>query len=385
MTDYFHYVHNLKWGTRFDQLKPKARDAIVSLLLHQIEDTNTIEKTILKETNPSVLKFISRFINLKVFCNSTILSTEKSSYVDGVDFNLISSIINLRKINNTQRPNKLFRSVNTLLPLGGIYIGRIETYGDRKKVFFRKYGKVRGELVWIGDFLVNRVIPRLNLVDRLYYWITKGRLHCMSTAELLGRLVYCGFKIVDSQSIDGVTYFVARKSGLPMKRQQPSYYPIISLSRIGKSGQVMNVYKIRTMHPYSEYIQDYVVRRNGYDETGKPANDFRITRTGRLFRRLWIDEMPQLIQVLKGEMKLVGLRPLSQTRLNDFPEELKEERMQYKPGCIAPYVALNMPGDRESIEAERLYISQYNRHPLLTDIRYFFLGTRNIILNRVKH
>jgi lipopolysaccharide/colanic/teichoic acid biosynthesis glycosyltransferase len=385
MTDYFQYVHNLKWGSSFDNLRPNAREAIVSLLLQQIENYNTLEKAILKESSPTLLHHISRFIDLKIDYTKTILSTEACSYVDEVDFDMVKCIINLRNINTTQRPNKLFRAVNTLLPLGGLYIGRVETYGDRKNRFFRQYGKVRGEMIWLMDYLINRVIPRFFLIDRIYFRFTRGRLHCMSTAELLGRLVYCGFRIVDLKTIEGITYFVTRKSGSPVKKQTSSYYPLISLPRIGKEGKMMRVYKIRTMHPYSEYIQDYVIRKNGYNEAGKPANDFRITRIGKLLRRLWMDELPQIFQVLKGEMKLVGVRPLSETRFREFPDDLISERIKCKPGCIAPYVALNMPGDRESIEAERIYIEKYKLHPFLTDIRYFFSGVSNILLNRVKH
>jgi lipopolysaccharide/colanic/teichoic acid biosynthesis glycosyltransferase len=385
MTHYFQYVHNLKWGTSFDNLRPNARETVVSLLLHQIENYNTLEKAILKESNPALLHHISRFIDLKTDYTKIILSTETCSYVEEVDFDPVRCIINLRNINITQRPNKLFRAVNTLLPLGGLYIGSVETYGDRKNRFFRQYGKVRGEMIWLMDYLINRVIPRLFLIDRIYFRFTRGRLHCMSTAELLGRLVYCGFKIVELKSIEGMTYFVTMKSGLPLKRQLSSYYPVISLPRIGKEGRMMNLYKIRSMHPYSEYIQDYVIRKNGYNEAGKPANDFRITRIGKLLRRLWIDELPQIIHVLKGDMKLVGVRPLSETRFQELPDDLKFERIKYKPGCIAPYVALNMPGDLESIEAERIYIENYKRHPILTDIGYFFKGVTNIFLNKVKH
>jgi len=72
---------------------------------------------------------------------------------------------------------------------------------------------------------------------------------------------------------------------------------------------MIGVYKFRTMHPYSEFLQDYMIRRNGYNKKGKPANDYRVTRWGSFMRKLWLDEVPQLINVFRGEMKLVGLRP----------------------------------------------------------------------------
>jgi len=101
-------------------------------------------------------------------------------------------------------------------------------------------------------------------------------------------------------------------------------------------------------------------------------------------RRLWLDEFPQLINVLKGEMKLVGLRPISEVRYNEFPEDLKKERIKYKPGCFPPYVALNMPDDKGNIEAERIYIRDLKQHPFTTDIRYLLKAVYNIMSFRIR-
>ncbi|MBN1414626.1 MAG: sugar transferase [Bacteroidales bacterium] len=174
------------------------------------------------------------------------------------------------------------------------------------------------------------------------------------------------------------------KTRKPLESKHPSYYPFIRLQRIGQHGKIIAVYKFRTMHPYSEFIQDYVIKLNGYNANGKPADDFRISRWGKIMRRLWLDELPQLINLLKGEMKLVGLRPLSWVRYNEFPEDLKIERIKYKPGCFPPYVALNMPDDKMNIEAERIYIRDFVKHPFMTDIRYLLKAVYNIITSKVR-
>ncbi len=156
------------------------------------------------------------------------------------------------------------------------------------------------------------------------------------------------------------------------------------MKRIGKNGETIFVYKLRTMHPYSEYLQDYVVKHFGYNEMGKPLNDFRVTKWGKVARRLWIDELPQLINVIKGEMKLVGVRPLSSFRFNELPLEVREKRIQHKPGCIPPYVSLNMPDSKKNIEAEIIYMEEKENARIITDIKYFFLAVYNILTNKIR-
>ncbi|NJK98371.1 MAG: sugar transferase, partial [Bacteroidales bacterium] len=117
----------------------------------------------------------------------------------------------------------------------------------------------------------------------------------------------------------------------PKMDSNPSYGPFFKMSRVGKGGKLIGVYKLRTMHPYSEYIQNFVVKLNGYDKAGKPRNDFRVTGWGKLFRKIWVDELPQLLNVLKGELGIVGVRPLSQFRFNQLPEDVQKERIKFKP------------------------------------------------------
>jgi lipopolysaccharide/colanic/teichoic acid biosynthesis glycosyltransferase len=384
MHSYFQYVHNLKGSTNFKKLDPADRDVILSGYIKEFLNHNELEHAIEKNSDPEVLKYIAEHLGLRFYYPSIILTTDTTSYLDDVNFNNIRAVINLKKVNNIQHPNKLFRAVNTLLPDGGIYIGRVETYAERKEVIYSQLGRYLGRFFWMADFLIHRVIPRIPYLEDLYYYITNGEFHAISLAEILGRLIYCGFDIVDFRSINGLTYFVVIKTNEPLARENPSYYPVIKLNRVGQHGKMIKVYKLRTMHPYSEYLQDFLIKMNGYNKKGKPANDFRLTRWGKIFRSLWLDEFPQLWNVLRGEMKLVGLRPLSRVRFNEFPEDLKKERIKYKPGCFPPYVALNMPDSHGNIEAERIYIRDLKANPYLTDIRYFVKSVYNIVSNKIR-
>ena len=381
-SSYFEYVHNLN-GSSFENLKKKTREAIISYYRSNFNSHNDLQKAIIYESSLDVFGYISKHLDLVYNFRNIVFTTERNSYVDDVDFNEIKAIINFKNINSLRYINEHLKSVNTLLPEGGMYIGRVETYWERKLRIYGKFGRQIGRVLWLSDFVINRIIPKIKYINNIYFYFTKGLYHTLSRAEILGRLVYCGFSIVDYKVINQQLYFVAIKTGKPMDYQIPSFHPIIRLQRLGRNGKKIGVYKLRTMHPYSEYLQDYVIRLNGYNDKGKPADDFRSARWGRFFRRYWIDNIPHLINLIKGEMKLVGLRPLSKVRFNEFPEDLRKERIKYKPGCIAPYVALKMPDDKMNIEAERIYIKEYLSRPFLTDCRYLVKAIFNIFTHRI--
>ena len=90
-------------------------------------------------------------------------------------------------------------------------------------------------------------------------------------------------------------HFILKKAKPPRTDPNPTYGPLIRLKRLGKDGKVIYIKKLRTMHPYSEYLQDYVYQTNALQEGGKFRDDFRVTSWGRILRTLWIDELPQFI------------------------------------------------------------------------------------------
>jgi len=384
MENYIGFVHNLNGVSTFERLVPAAKKIIILNYIKQIKDLNELQKAIISTADENLMNFISKHLDLQKYHSSILYTTEGFSYTHEIDFSNIHAVISMKKVNNICRPNKLFRSINKLLPDAGIYIGNLETYGDRKARIYKKFGSIAGQIIWLGDFIFNRIIPRIPILERIYYYFTGARFHALSRAEVMGRLVYCGFEIIDFKVINGLSYFVAMKTREPDSTQVPSFYPVIKLLRVGMDGRKVGIYKFRTMHPYSEYIQDSIVKLNGYNELGKPANDFRLARWGLFMRRYWIDELPQIWNLIKGELKLVGLRPLSVYRFKELPVDLQTERIKYKPGCIPPYVALGMPDDRSNIDAERIYINDIKSDSEHTDLKYFFKAMLNIFTNRIR-
>lgn len=340
-----------------------------------------MKKIIIDKAGEEVYVFFSKHLDLEA-SETMIVSTTN-------EFNILNSpilfkaLINLSKVNNIRYINKFFETVNERMSVGDKFICCWETIQARKER--HRLGRIPViKNAWFAlEFVVLRMFPKMWGFKKIYFLLTRGRNRLLSKAEVLGRLVSCGFEIVAHESINGLTYAVVKKVKAPEYNFHVSYGPLFKMKRIGKGGKIIGVYKFRTMHPYAEYLQDYVLKLNGYAETGKPADDFRLTPWGKFLRRYWLDELPQLINVFKGEMKLVGVRPISQRYFQDIPKDLQELRLKHKPGCIPPYVALNRNASVESVlQAERDYLTEKTKRPYTTDCRFFWNAVFNIVFKR---
>jgi lipopolysaccharide/colanic/teichoic acid biosynthesis glycosyltransferase len=290
--------------------------------------------------------------------------------------------VNVRRVNDFRYINKYFESVNAKLPLGGIFIDFFESKNMRKKRILEKYPPIINYLYYSLDFIVKRLFPKTAFTKNLYFILTRGENRVLSKAETFGRLYSCGFEIVDESLIDKQLYFVAVKVKDPLFPKNPSYGPLIALERIGKGGKTIKVFKMRTMHPFAEYLQDYVYNKVGLQDGGKFRDDFRITTIGRILRNSWLDELPMLINVLKGELKIFGVRPLSHQYFKLYSNELQELRIKAKPGLIPPFY-VDYPKTLDEIMASELrYLKSHGRHPFRTDWTYFWKAVFNILFRK---
>lgn len=290
-----------------------------------------------------------------------------------------SGLVNLRRINDIKRINKYLEAVNRNLHNGQYLVISMETMASRKKRLLRKFPKGLNRVYYVLDFFLKRVFPKWKPTRKLYFRMTNGRNRVISLSEGLARLVCCGFEIVDHKRVGYHTYIVGKKVKEPAYDPQPTYGALIRLKRVGKDGKLFKVFKLRTMYPYSEYLQNYVFKEHDLSEGGKFRDDFRMTSWGRFFRKYWIDELPMFINWFRREVKLVGVRPLSRHYYELYPPDLREMRIKVKPGLVPPYYA-DMPKTLEEIEeSERKYLKAYKKNPVLTDVRYFFKVFRNIL------
>ena len=133
-------------------------------------------------------------------------------------------------------------------------------------------------------------------------------------------------------------------------------------TRIGRSGHPFSVLKFRSMRRDADQLKESLRDRNEQDEgLFKIADDPRVTRVGRLLRRTSLDELPQLFCVLRGDMSLVGPRPL-------VPEEDRQirgwhrRRLQLTPGMTGPWQVLGSSRIplHEMVTLDYLYVANWS-------------------------
>ncbi|MDF0606375.1 sugar transferase [Neisseriaceae bacterium TC5R-5] len=146
--------------------------------------------------------------------------------------------------------------------------------------------------------------------------------------------------------------------------------------RVGRYGQLFRIHKFRSMHLDAEQQGQLTV-----------GPDRRITRAGRLLRKSKLDELPQLIDVLRGKMSLVGPRPEVPKYVAHYPAEVREQILALRPG-ITDWASIRMIDENDILGAtsdpERAYIEQILPTKLGYYVRYAqthsLLGDIHIIL-----
>lgn len=329
------------------------------------------------------LRFIRGYVSLGS-PSTKVLHTSSKFNVESLPDDEVADFVNIRSLNHIRYLNKFFEAINRKLPESGFFIGTFETFGQRRRRIFARYKKWIALPVYFVDFMFHRVFPKLKLTRKIYFFLTGGSNRVYSLTEVLGRLVSCGFEIVDYKSYNEQTYFAVRKISDPEYNEEPSYGPLFKMRRIGKHGKVIYVYKFRTMHPYSEYLQKFIFERNSLQEGGKIKDDFRVTYWGRIMRKLWIDELPMFINFFKGDLKLVGVRPLSKHYLSLYDDELREMRLKHKPGLLPPFYADLPKTLEEIIDSEKRYLREFEKYGFIADIKYLFKALNNILIKRAR-
>ena len=134
-------------------------------------------------------------------------------------------------------------------------------------------------------------------------------------------LVRRALDLVIAGAVSAVTAPVVALLALAVRLESPGH-PIYTQTRVGKDGALFEIYKLRTMVHGAEFTGAGLAIHEGDD---------RITRLGRFLRRYSLDELPQLWNVLRGEMSIIGPRPTLPVQVDQYTER-ERGRLAVKPG-----------------------------------------------------
>jgi lipopolysaccharide/colanic/teichoic acid biosynthesis glycosyltransferase len=350
----------------------------------ETEVSQGIVGAIEKEFGKELARIVIQITGSKLTGNTAVLSTSSLFNIASLPATRYNYIINLHRLNDIAKLDDFINEVNEKLEFNGYFFCCVETKDQRKKRILKKFPPLLNYMFYTLDFIVKRVLPKLKFTIPLHLLLTRGKNNVISRAEALGRLSRGGFRIIQESFIGNKLCIEARKTFDPLPKNGNYHGPLIALPRMGKNGRLIKVYKLRTMHPYSEYIQDYVYMHHALQNGGKFKHDFRVTSWGSFCRKVWIDELPALYNLFKGDVKIVGVRPLSKHYFELYNKEFQERRVKYKPGLIPPFYA-DMPDDLESIQtSEMKYLDSFDKHPFLTDFRYFWKSLWNILFHHAR-
>jgi undecaprenyl-phosphate galactose phosphotransferase len=163
---------------------------------------------------------------------------------------------------------------------------------------------------------------------------------------------------------------------------EDGHNPIYTSKRVGKNGKIIKFHKIRTMKPNAEQLKAQLIAEGKNEADGpvfKMKDDPRITKVGKLLRKTSLDELPQFINVLKGDMSIIGPRPLIEGEL-DAHKGNHEIYESVRPG-ISGWCAAN--GRSGTSYEERLALEYYycEHCSLWLDIKCIF-KTIKVVLCR---
>jgi exopolysaccharide biosynthesis polyprenyl glycosylphosphotransferase len=201
---------------------------------------------------------------------------------------------------------------------------------------------------------VHASTPQGVLEDKKFYLAAKR------TMDIIGAII--------GLILTSVLFLVV---AIAIKIEDPKGTVFFSQTRVGKNGKEFKMYKFRSMVSDAEERLNDLLKYN--ETTGamfKMKNDPRVTKVGRFIRKTSIDELPQLWNVLKGDMSLVGPRPPLPREVEQYTEYDKQ-RLLVTPGCTGLWQVSGRSnvGFKEMVELDLQYI---RNRSILLDVKIIF-------------
>ena len=161
-----------------------------------------------------------------------------------------------------------------------------------------------------------------------------------------------------------------------------------SHKRIGKNGKYFNLYKFRTMKNsrdkiLSKYFEKYPDEKIYWKKNQKLKNDPRITRIGYFLRDYSLDELPQILNILKGEMSFIGPRPIVENEKDKYGDRFSNYK-SVKPGLSGLWQVSgrNNTTYEERVELDYLYTKKMS---FFLDVKIFFKTILVVLMKKGAH
>lgn len=206
---------------------------------------------------------------------------------------------------------------------------------------------------------VDKVEKEIKTNKKVLYKITKRAI------DIIGAII--GIILLISTII---LVYIARK--ILKEDQGPLFYKQL---RYGKNGKIFRLYKFRSMcinadKKLKEYLDNNEDAKNEFEKTHKLQKDPRITKLGNFLRKTSLDELPQMINILKGEMSFVGPRPVISEEVEEYGVN-KDKFLSVTPG-LTGYWQVN--GRSNTTYEERMLMELYyvENCSLWLDTKIFF-------------
>lgn len=198
-------------------------------------------------------------------------------------------------------------------------------------------------------------------MDRLFkapkknFWVKKRAFDI--TASLLALIVLLPFLLIIY-----ILIFI----------DDPKASPVFRQKRIGRHGKEFTMYKFRTMVANAEQIRGELADKNEMDgPVFKIKEDPRITKIGKFLRKTGIDEILQLVNVLKGDMSLVGPRPPLPEEVSEY-DDYQKLRLVVTPGLTCIWQTTKERNDVSFEEWVNMDIDYIEHRTMLLDIKMIF-------------
>lgn len=222
-----------------------------------------------------------------------------------------------------------------------------------------------------SNIIVDEAIVQPNIkekveVKKVLYKVVKRLI------DILGGLVGCVLLVPITVAI-----YIARK--VLKEDEGPMFYEHL---RYGKDGKKFRIYKFRSMcidadKKLKEYLEKNEEVKREFEEKHKIKDDPRITRLGKFIRKTSIDELPQFVNVLKGDMSLIGPRPIVDGEIEKYGEN-KEKFLSVKPG-LTGYWAANGRSDITYDERMKMELYYVDNISFKLDAQIFFKTIISVI------